>query len=150
MIPSLEYAGTLECPQIGHILHHTERMAVAPGVAADRARIRRIEVAASPTHTDGGGSVAHGPAQWLKQRFAFLEQYERRAPGRTRAKPGQLREKLHQFFDFRSGGQRRHISDGAQQASPPFAGRNVIQSCWFRGGETANPCAASPYSFAAA
>ena len=43
------------------------------------------------------------------QRLALLDQMQRRAPRRARAKPRQPRQQLDQAFDFGSGNGRGHV-----------------------------------------
>src|SRR2546427_4407571 len=88
-------------------------MRIAPRIAADGARRNGIEIAANPACADRRACIAHRLAERFEQRFTFFQEHERRAPRRAWSKPGQLRQELHELFDFRTGGERGDESERA-------------------------------------
>jgi hypothetical protein len=101
VIAPLEDARAFQRPQVGDVFDHTDPAGVAPWIAAHRARVGRIEIAALAAGTDRRRRAGHGSGQRLEQAFAFFQQHQRSAARRTRPEPGQLGEQLNQTFDFR-------------------------------------------------
>src|SRR5207237_10454531 len=89
----------------------TQDVRIAPRIPADRARACGIKIAAGLARADRGRSVAHRPAEGFEQCFAFLQQYERCPPRGARPEARQLRQELHQLFDFRTGRKRSHSAE---------------------------------------
>ena len=61
VVAAAKRAGAFERPEIGELLDDADRRAVAPRVAADRARLDRVEIAADRTGPDRVGRPSPSP-----------------------------------------------------------------------------------------
>ncbi len=101
VVPPAEGAGALQRPQIGEVFDDADRRRVARRIAADRAGIDGVEIAADRLH----GRIAAAAAckrrrQRRHQSFAPLDQMQRGAPRRTRPEPRQPGQQLDQRVEF--------------------------------------------------
>jgi hypothetical protein len=110
MIARPDRAGPLQRPKIRDVLDHDDRLLVARDIGADRAGIRRIDVAADGAGEDPLGRDRHRAGQRHQKLVLLLDQRQRRAPGRTRPKPRQPRQQLDQAFDLGTGSAAGHFS----------------------------------------
>jgi hypothetical protein len=108
VVERVHRARTLERPQIRHVLHDDEDGGVAPGIAADRARVGGVDVAAGRAHDD---TLARDPqriAERTEQLLALLDEMERGAPRRARPETRETGQELDQTLDFGAGNGLRH------------------------------------------
>ncbi len=103
MVARVEGAGALQRPEVGDILDHDDGALVAARVGADRARVAGVDVAAGRADHDRLDGDIHGLGQRHQQLVLLLDQMQRGAAGRARAKAGQLRQKLDQALDLGAG-----------------------------------------------
>jgi hypothetical protein len=82
---------------------------VALRIGAHGAGVLRIDIAAGLADLDLVDRHLQGAGQRRHQRLALLDQMQRRAPRRARAKPRQPRQELDQTFDFGAGNRRSHF-----------------------------------------
>ncbi len=100
MIAAGKGAGALDRPEIGDILDDAEQGRVAPRIAADRARVRAVEIAANAAGMDSRAGFGERGGERLQQALAALQQEERGTPRRARTEPGQLGEMLDETIDL--------------------------------------------------
>jgi hypothetical protein len=67
-----------------------------------------VDIAAHAAHGDFFQGRLHRCGQRSHQRIALLDEEQRRAPRRARAKAGQARKQLDQPLDFRARDRFRH------------------------------------------
>ena len=102
MILAAGRAGAFERPEIGDRLHHHQRGRVASRVAAERAGIARVDIAAGRADDDLVARDVHGVGERAQELLALADQMQRRAPRRTRPHARQLGQQLDQAGDFRA------------------------------------------------
>jgi hypothetical protein len=98
-----EEARAFERPKVGNFLDHAELARVATRIGADRAGIRRVDIAASAARGEALADRGERSEQRIERGLTPLEQVQHRAPRRTRAKAGQTRQGLSQGFDLGRG-----------------------------------------------
>ncbi|OIQ68392.1 hypothetical protein GALL_500140 [mine drainage metagenome] len=114
MIETVGRVRPLQRPEIGDVGDHHDDRLIAPRVGTHRAGILGVDIAAGLADLDlvnrnlkRGGERGH-------QRFALLDQMQRRAPSRAGSEPRQPRQKLDQAFDFGTGDRGGHGSAETQ------------------------------------
>ena len=96
-------AGALQRPEIGDRLDDDEHIRVAPLIAADRAGIERIDIAAVRADEDLLARGLHRVGERRQQFLALADEMQRGAARRARAEARQARQQLDQALDFGAG-----------------------------------------------
>src|SRR5689334_758770 len=100
MIATGEQSRAVEGPEVGHLLHHAQRPFLAARVLADRAGIRRVDIAADRAGRELVGDVAERGEQRLERRLTLLHQMKHGTPRRAGTEPRQPRKRLRQRFNL--------------------------------------------------
>ncbi len=100
MILAGEEPGAVERPEIGDFFHHADGFRIAPGIGADTAGIRRVDIAANRAFDQRLAHRRQRIEQLHQRRLAPLHQPQHRAPRRAGAKAGKPRQSAHQRLDL--------------------------------------------------
>ena len=103
MIARREGARALQRPKIGDSFDDDQQLPVAPSIAADRAWVARIDVAAFATDDNALARNLHRLGERPQQLLTLADQMQRGAARRARAEARQTRQQLDQALDLRPG-----------------------------------------------
>ena len=103
MIAAGEEPRAIERPEVCDLLHNAQHLFVAARVAADGARVGRVDIAADRAGRELVGDLPERSKKRLKRRLALLHQVKHGAPGRPRPKARQSRQRLRECFYFLTG-----------------------------------------------
>ncbi|GCC47986.1 hypothetical protein chiPu_0031862, partial [Chiloscyllium punctatum] len=120
MIAAIGRIGAFQRPEIGDIGDHDDDRGIAARIGAHRAGVLCIDVSAGLADLDLVDRDLQRRGQRRHQRFALLDQMQRRAPRRTRTQARQPRQQLDQAFNLGAGDACGHLgrTKSRRQAEP--------------------------------
>src|ERR1700733_3983130 len=124
VIAGAQGAGALERPEIGAAFNNDEQFRIAPAVAADRARVATVDMAANRADGDAGARDRESVAERAEKFLALADEMQSGAAGRAWSEPRQARQKLDEPFDLRPANTFSH-----QRLSAPCCRREPCDKC---------------------